>query len=130
MIQKYDCSGARRLVLYAYESMLLHTDVLPTDVFRAAAILGSIRTCELAIRTDCPLVWATSSSNRSGQSIFDLRAMSREEMVTIPFEFSWALLQAHLVVDMGSPTKLTNRQMTQEERDKLADEFVKLMALK
>jgi hypothetical protein len=129
MIQKYDCASARRLALYAYESMLIHTDIMPIDVFRAAAILGSVHTCALAIRTNRPLTWTFTSPHKLNQSIFDLRAMRREEMITIPIEFSWALLQAHLIVDMSSQIKLTNRQMTQTERDKLADEFVKLMAL-
>jgi hypothetical protein len=135
MIQKYDCVNARRLVLYAYESMLLKSSVSPIFVFQAAAILNSISTCALAIRNPRPLQWAvptpgkrTKERHMETHSTFDLRAMSFEMLETIPPKYSAALLRAQLILESNpTTTKLAGRHMTEAEVERYADEFVKLM---
>jgi hypothetical protein len=138
MIQMYDCAGARRLVLYAYGSMLLTHRVMAIYIFRAASVLDSIQTCQLAIRNDNGAFWPEPKEITSGprehrlpkRSGFDPRAIPFEMMETIPTKFSAALQKAHLKVDLESTEKLAGRKMTKAERDKYADEFLRLMEAK
>lgn len=139
MIQKYDCVNARRLVLYAYESMLLKSSVSPIFVFQAAAILNSTSTCALAIRNPRPLQWASPTPGKPTKdgvlqrhmethSTFDLRAMSFEMLETIPPKYSAALLRAQLILESNpTTTKLAGRHMTEAEMERYAAEFVKLI---
>lgn len=138
MIQMYDCASARRLVLYAYESMLLTCPQVALYIFRAASVLESVQTCQLAIRNDNGAFWPDKHKNASGlwekrssnRSAFDPRAIPFEMMETIPTKFSGALQKAHLKVDLESTEKLAGREMTKAERDKYADEFLRLMEAK
>lgn len=139
MIQKYDCVNARRLVLYAYESMLLKTSVTPIFVFQAAAILNSTSTCALAIRSPRLLEWTGQTTGKptkdsvlqhhmEAQSTLDLRAMSLEMLETIPLKYSAALLRAQLIIELDpATTKLAGRDMTVAKTERYADEFVRLM---
>lgn len=134
MVQKYECAAARRLLLHAYADYLLRRQVFPIFVFGAAAILDSVSTCELAIRDKQSIVWMPPSDSTgllretiANQSTFDIRAIQYDMIEIIPLKYSFALLRAHLVVDLESATKLTGRGMTQAERDKMADEFKRLM---
>jgi hypothetical protein len=138
MLLKYDCTNAWRQILCAYESALLRSAGLSIYVFRVAAILDAVQTCQLAIRNIKASVWSTPTGiagtsqglevDLASQPTLDIRAMSCAMMSDIPVKYSCALLRAHLLVDMKSTTKLTGREMTQKERDQFADEFVKLMA--
>jgi hypothetical protein len=135
LVQKYECAAVRRLVLHAYADYLLRQQVSPILVFRAAAMFDSPSTCELAIRDKVRRIWAPAPDNTgllkhglANQPTFDLRGMQYDMIGTIPLKYSVALLRAHLVVDLESATKLTGRGMTQAERDRMADEFKRLMA--
>jgi hypothetical protein len=135
MVKKYECAAARRLVLHAHVDYMLRRQVSPISVFRVAAMLDSVSTCELAIRDKESRVWGPPSGSTgllretiANQSTFDLRAMQYDMIETIPLKYSFALLRAHLVVELQSAAKLSGRHTTQEERDKMANEFMRLMA--
>ena len=136
MVKKYECAAARRLVLHAYADYMLRQQAFNIRVFRAAAILDSLSTCELAIRSKEPRVWSTLADKfntglldqaLAKASTFDLRAMHYDMIETIPLKYCVASLRAHLVVDLQSAAKFAGRYTTEEERDKMADEFKRLM---
>lgn len=138
MIQKYDCASARRLVLYAFESELLTTRRYSIRIFRAAAILNSVQTCQLAIRNENGASWASGAKGCSGllegalaeHPTFDLRAIPLDLLESIPIRFSAALQRARLMVELESTEGLAGRSLTRNERDRCADEFVRLMEAK
>lgn len=115
LIQKYDCAGARRVVLYALRSMLLPNEgVTPIYVFILAANLEDVYTCRRAIEASDESIYAVSQ-HRGGSHLdrtypeedtFDIRTMPISMAELIPFRYAFALMRARLIVE--KTTKNTN----------------------
>jgi hypothetical protein len=137
LIQKYDCAGARRLVVYALRSMLPDPGVQPIYIFLAAAILDDVPTCVRAIKASdkstYPAVQQTGGSRLSGpyttEDMFDVRTKPMSMAELIPFKYAFALMRARLVVETDNKRRSAyGSAALSDEKDKYAAEFASLMA--
>jgi hypothetical protein len=135
MIQKYDCPGAKRLVLYALQSALARSGVSSIYTFIMAAILDDLETSILAIKASDHSVWSqepelttTLQHEIPHQDVFDIRAMPMALAALIPFKYSFALMRARLEVEMEMKASLANRPSTKDQVNRCATAFARIMA--